>query len=145
MEDLVKVGTTVMVHPDLTTDPVNMQGQMGTINHVLYEDCSAYVKFKHQMIGLYGTDALLMLVPPEIVVDKLRTDVREMDMDASEVVDILEIYTLHETGKPELQQEALNSAVTHNKISRAIVFSVEDWIEFQINRLDRQQHPGRGI
>lgn len=134
-----------MVHPELTTDPVNMQGHLATISHVLFEDSSAYVRFRNQMIGLYSTDALLMLVPPEIVVDKLRTDVYEMDMDASEVVDIMEMYQLHATGQPERQQEALDWAMTHAKISRAIVFSVEDWIEFQIDRLDRQQQPGRGI
>lgn len=143
MEELV--GTTVMVHPDLTTDPVNMQGHLATISHVLYEDCSAYVRFSNQMIGLYSTDVLLMLVPPEIIVDKLRSDVREMDMDASEVVDIMEMYQLHATGVPERQQEALDWAMTHAKISRAIVFSVEDWIDFQIDRLDQQQRSGRGI
>lgn len=134
-----------MVHPELTTDPVNMQGHLATISYVLYEDCSAYVRFSNQMIGLYSTDALLMLVPPEIIVDKLRTDVREMDMDASEVVDIMEMYQLHATGVPERQQEALDWAMTHDKISRAIVFSVENWIDFQIDRLDQQQRPGRGI
>ena len=134
-----------MVHPELTTDPVNMQGHLATISHMLYEDCSAYVRFSNQMIGLYRTDALLMLVPPEIIVDKLRTDVREMDMDASEVVDIMEMYQLYATGVPERQQKALDWAMTHDKISRAIVFSVEDWIDFQIDRLDQQQRPGRGI
>lgn len=134
-----------MVHPELTTDPVNMQGHLATISHVLYEDWSAYVRFSNQMIGLYSTDALLMLVPPEIIVDKLRSDVREMDMDASEVVDIMEMYQLHATGVTERQQEALDWAMTHDKISRAIVFSVEDWIDFQIDRLDQQQRPGRGI
>lgn len=43
------------------------------------------------MIGLYSTDALLMLISPEIVLDKLRREVYEMNMDASEVVNILEI------------------------------------------------------
>lgn len=143
MEELV--GVTVMVHPDLTRGPINMQGHLGTISHVLYEDCAAYVKFKNGMLGLYDTNALLMLVPPEIVVDKLRSEVYEMDMDASEVVDILEMYQLHATGKPSLQQEALDWAITHDKISKAIVFSVGDWIEFQIDRLDQQQKPGRGL
>jgi len=64
-------------------------------------------------------------------------------MDASDVVDIMEMYQLHATGIPEAQQEALDWAMTHDKISRAIVFSVEDWIEFQIGRPNKQS--GRGI
>lgn len=143
MENLV--GTTVMIHPELTSDPIHMQGRFGAINHVLYEDWSSYVLFQNQMLGLYTNDALLMLVPPEILVEKLRKDIYELDMDPSEVVDILEMYQLHTSGKVSLQQEALDWAMTHDKISKAIVFSVQDWIDYQIERLDRQQRPGMGI
>lgn len=133
-----------MVHPDLTTDPVKMQGHLGTIIHVLYEDCSAYVRFKNQMIGLYGTDALLMLVPPEIVEDRLRIDMPEIRLNASEISDIFNIYELHWNSTPEEREEALNWAMGNDRIAQAIVFSVNDWIEYQIDRLDRQQQPGRG-
>ena len=137
-------GTVVMIHPDLTSDPINMQGFLGTINHVLYEDCASYVRFKNHMIGLYSHDALLMLVPPEIVAEKLRKNIYEMNMDTSEIVDILEMYQMHATGKIHLQQEALAWAMTHAKISNAVVFSVQDWIDFQIERLDQQQNSGLG-
>ncbi len=143
MENLV--GTTVMIHPELTSDPIHMQGRFGAINHVLYEDWSSYVLFQNQMLGLYTNDALLMLVPPEVLMEKLRKDIYELDMDPSEVVDILEMYQLHTTGKASLQQEALDWAMTHDKISKAIVFSVQDWIDYQIERLDRQQRPGMEI
>lgn len=143
MENLV--GTAVMIHPELTSDPIHMQGRFGAINHVLYEDWSSYVLFQNQMLGLYTNDALLMLVPPEILVKKLRKDIYELDMDPSEVVDILEMYKLHTSGKTSLQQEALDWAMTHDNISKAIVFSVQDWIDYQIERLDRQQRPGMGI
>ncbi|WP_346066759.1 hypothetical protein [Sphingobacterium siyangense] len=134
-----------MIHPELTSDPIHMQGRFGAINHVLYEDWSSYVLFQNQMLGLYTNDALLMLVPPEILVEKLRKDIYELDMDPSEVVDILEMYQLHTSGKTSFQQEALDWAMTHDKISKAIVFSVQDWIDYQIERLDRQQRPGKGI
>lgn len=138
-------GTMVMVHPGLTTDPVNMQGQMGTLTHLVGEDRLAYVRFKNNVIGLYNTDALLILVPPELVVDKLRADIEIFEMDASEVVDILEIYQLYKTGITEVQKEAIDWAMTHDKISKAIVFSVEDRIGFQIDRPVQQQKPGRGL
>ena len=143
MEELV--GISVLVHPNLTQDPVNMQGHMGRISYVLYEDSSVYVKFKNQMLGLYEADGLLMLIPGEIVLDKLRHDVYEMDMDASEVVDILGIYLLDATGKQEQQQQALDWAMGNSKIREAIVFSVQDWIDFQLDRLDQHQQPGRRL
>jgi len=142
MKDLV--GIQVMVHPELTQDPANKQGHMGTISHIVYEDRAAYVRFKNNAIGLYSTDALLMLIPPELVVDKLPTDIEIFDIQASEIVDILEMYQLHSIGNPELQQEALDWAMTHENISKAIIFSVEDWIEFRTDRFDFGQTPGRG-
>lgn len=142
MKDLV--GVQVMVNPELTQDPANKQGHLGTITHIVVEDRAAYVRFKNDAIGLYSTDTLLTLIPPELVVDKLRTDIEIFDMHASEIVDILEMYQLHSTGKPELQQEALDWAMTHENISKAIIFSVEDWIEFRTDRFDFEQTPGRG-
>lgn len=143
MEELA--GKSVMIHPNLTQDPVHMQGHLGTISHVVYDDDSVYVKFKNQMLGLYSADAVLMLIPGEIVLDKLRHDVYEMDMDASEVVDILGIYLLDATGKLQHQQEALDWAMGNAKVMTAITFTVRDWIDFQLERLDREQEPGRGL
>ncbi|QGN22518.1 hypothetical protein [Elizabethkingia anophelis] len=139
------VNQTVMVHPDLTSDPVNMQAQLGTITHLVDEESSAYVRFNNGVIGLYATDALLMLIPPEIVLDKLRTEVDLSLLEASEVVDIMEMYQLHATGLSHAKEEALDWAMTHERISKAIVFSVEDWVEFQFGRSQGQQQPGRGL
>lgn len=138
------VGIAVMVHHDLTQDPLNKQGQLGIITHIVDADRVAYVRFNNNVIGLYSTDALLMLIPPELVVDKLRSDVVEMDMDVTDVLDILEMYQQHAEGTPAAQQGALDWAMTHAQISKAIVFSVEDWLEYQHNRLDTHQKSGRG-
>ena len=138
-------GTVVMVHPGLTSDPVNMQGHMGTITHLVSEGRLAYVKFKNNAIGLYNTDALLMLIPPELLVDKLRGDIELFEVPADEVVDIFEMYQLHATGIPEVQQEALDWAMSHDRISKVIVFTVDERIGFTIDRPDQQQKPGRGI
>ncbi|WP_138089792.1 hypothetical protein [Sphingobacterium daejeonense] len=51
---------------------------MGTITHIVDEGRAAYVRFKNDAIGLYSTDALLMLIPPELVVDKLRADIENI-------------------------------------------------------------------
>lgn len=102
MEDLV--GVPVMVNPGLTSDPVNMQGIIGTISYVDYETDSVYVKFRSETLGLYSADALLMLIPGNVVLDKLRQDVRQMDMDSSDVVDILGVYLLDSSQNKEYRQ-----------------------------------------
>ena len=141
MEELV--GVPVMVHPDLTTDPVHMQGIIGTISHVDYEADTVCVKFKNQMLGLYQADALLMLIPAEIVVDKLREEVYEMDIDGSDVVDMLGVYLLDSSKDPESRQQALDWAMGNTISKRTIVFSVQTWIDIQLDRLDMEQAQGR--
>src|SRR5690606_24780280 len=113
-----------------------MQGHIGMISRILYEDCASYVDFGNEHFGIYNNDALLMLTPPEVALDKLRNDIREMDMQASEVLDIFNIYMLNETGAPEI---ALESAFNNPRIAQAIIFSVQDWVEFQIERFDQEQ------
>lgn len=142
MEELV--GTTVMVHPKLIQDPINMQGSVGTISRTLYEDCASYVNFGHDHFGVYNNGNLFMLMPTEIALGKLSNHIDAMDLDASEVLDIFRIYMLNESGISEKQETALRLAVASPVISEAIVFTVQDWIDFQINRLDQQKNPGRG-
>ncbi|VTP91357.1 Uncharacterised protein [Sphingobacterium daejeonense] len=142
MKDLL--GLQVMVHPDLIQDPANMQGHMGTITYLVDEGRAAYVQFNNDAIDLYSTDALLMLIPPELAVDKLRADIDISDMDVTDVADILEMYLHHTSGRPGAQREALNWAMSHDKISKAIIFSVKDWIEFLKERFHFEQSPGRG-
>ncbi|MEN5057129.1 hypothetical protein [Sphingobacterium kitahiroshimense] len=142
MEELA--GTTVMIHPKLTQDPINMQGCVGTISNVLYEDCASYVNFGLGHFGVYNNDALLMLMPTEVALGKLPNDIDAMDLDPSEVLDIFRISILNESGIPEKQETALRLALASPVISAAIVFTVQDWVDFQIARLDQQQNPGRG-
>lgn len=141
MEELV--GVPVMVNPNLTQDPVHMQGIIGTISHVNYEADSVYVKFKNQMLGHYSADALLMLIPAEVALDKIRSEIYDRDLDAYEVVDILDIYLLDSTKDPAQRLQALDVAMYRQKLRNTIVFSVQDWIDIQLERLDMEQEQGR--
>nr|WP_121270949.1 hypothetical protein [Pedobacter schmidteae] len=138
MEDLTDVA--VMVHPGLTTDPYNMRGQIGKISHVVYDTNDVYVKFPNQMLGLYDTSALLMLVPPELIVDKLYQEAEEIMLSRLELVDILNIYLHHASNQHEI---TLDLAMENSNIKQAAVFTVRDWIDFQLDRLDQQQKTGR--
>lgn len=132
----------VMVHPTLTYDPVHMQGHMGTIVHVDTGKDEVLVRFKNQMLGLYSSDALLMLAPGLEILDKLRQDLHE-HIDGEDVLDILGIYLLDATGNLDYQKEALDQATSRAKLMFATVLSVQDYIE--IHWIDRpDQHPGRG-
>src|SRR5690348_3499644 len=109
-----------MVHLGLNTDPYSMRGQIGTISHVVYDSEDVYVKFRNQMLGLYDTGALLMLVPPELIIDKLYQEAEEMMLTRLELVDILNIYLHHASNQQDLQQKALDVAMENSNIKHAI-------------------------
>ena len=131
----------VMVHPTLTHDPVHMQGHMGTIYSLDIEKDEVLVKFKNQMIGLYGTDALLMLVPGEEILDKLRAHLDE-EIDGQDVIDILGLYLLDATGELDHRKEALDLAMSRSNLMFATVVSVQDYIDVH-RGLDSDYEPGR--
>lgn len=139
MEELA--GLTVMVHPNVTHDPLNMQGEIGAITKVFYEDCASCVEFTDERVGVYNHDTLYMLMPTEIILEKLVDDIFNFDLNPSEVLDIFKICMLNEVEKHE---RALKWAWESPAISEAIVFSVQDWIDLQIERLDQQQDSGIG-
>lgn len=133
----------VMVHPTLTHDPVNMQGHMGTIVNINTEKDEVLVRFKNQMLGLYGMDALLMLAPGLEIIDKLRAHVDE-ELSGQDILDILGIYLLDATGKPEYQKEALDMAVRRATLMFATVVSVEDYVDIHLDSgLDYETGRGR--
>lgn len=140
MKDLI--GTTVMVQPDMLQDPMEMQGYTGKITRIFDDYRAACVKFEKSEIGFYPTDLLLMLIPADIVVDRLRNP-DKMDLQIPDAIDVFEMYQLHATGLPEAQKMALDWAVSHDKLSEAIVCSVRDLAEGRVNRFGAQQRSGR--
>ena len=120
-------GKVVMVHPNLTHDPVNMQGQMGTIARIDLDKDDILVRFKNQMIGLYSADALLTLIPGMEVLDKIRAD--SEDMERYDLVDLLGIYLLDATKEEKYQREALNMAMSRATLMYAAVIGMQDYID----------------
>lgn len=132
-----------MVHPNLTQDPVSMQGNMGRISHVDFESETIYVNFRKPAVGAYDPNALLMLIPGEILADKLRTDHQENALNGKELVELLDIYLLNASMEPKDKYDALDRAMGNENIMKAVVFTVQDYVDFQIDRLHLNREPGR--
>lgn len=132
----------VMVHPALTYDPENMRGEMGTISHVDMEKDEVLVRFKDQFSSLYSTDALLMLIPGNMILDKLRQDADEIEAD--DWLDILGIYMLDAATLNEPRQRAaLDLAMSRPNLRLATVITVQDWIDLNLDN-GHDLEPGRG-
>lgn len=57
-------GVVALVHPDLECDPLNKRNQIGVISEADIDLDNIYVDFVDK-IGLFSTDALLVLLPPD--------------------------------------------------------------------------------
>src|SRR4051812_11804232 len=53
-------GMLVLVHPELSEDPANKQGQVGMISGAQLENDDVFVSFGKGEQALYSTDALLV-------------------------------------------------------------------------------------
>lgn len=61
------IGRTVMVHPHLTTDPIEKQGECGTIIAAFPSKDTLMVVFADKTKGEYAPEALLTLLPSRTI------------------------------------------------------------------------------
>jgi hypothetical protein len=124
-------GKVVMVHPTLNHDPVNRQGDIGTIIHAVQQQDDVYVQFQNQVLGLYSADALLMLIPGPFIIDKLRLELE--GLKPADLLDILHIYLLQSSGQLTYQKEAMHLAFSNSKLFFATIVSLRDWIDMGLD------------
>lgn len=139
MDELID--TLVMVHPELTFDPVIRQGQTGTITNIIYENDEIYVKFEDGVFGLYGADALLVLRPSADLIANLRAGVETLPR--ADVLTLLNIYLLQQSGRNEDIAEALNLAGFSEVLWSKALIPLNEWIDLGLNR-GQEAQPGYG-
>jgi len=141
MDELVD--KVVMVHPNLTQDPANRQGQTGTITNVVHENDEVFVRFDDNGIGLYSSDALFLLKPASLILESLRSAIYGIDyLDSKDIVGILDVYALQASGQIK---EALELAISNETVRIASIVFVDDWIDRgYTDEKDRGQSPNIG-
>jgi len=102
-------GTLVLVHPELTEDPVNKQGQMGMIIFAEPEKDDIYVTFGKNERALYSTDALLVFKKPNEIYQQLMTNVKHIPVEDLKALYRIGILLDNGTGKGA--KEAMQLAV----------------------------------
>lgn len=137
MDELVD--KVVMVHPNLTQDPANRQGQTGRITNIVHENDEVFVRFEDNAIGLYSSDALLLIKPASLILESLRSAIHGIDyLDRKDIVGILDVYALQAEGQIK---EALELAISNETVRIASIVFVDDWIDRGYT--DRKD-PGQG-
>jgi hypothetical protein len=67
-------GTLVLVHPELKNDPAGKFGEIGVITGANIAEDTVYVGFGRAGQGAYGSDALLVLKPAEVIYKQMQED-----------------------------------------------------------------------
>lgn len=122
MEDLT--GHLVMVHPNLTSDPVNQQGEIGIITSANLEKDEVYVGFGTNKLGLYSTDALLVLKPHQELYRDLLTQVK--NLETPDFKTLMEISLLQEKGGVSHLRDAMELASSNEKTLAFSTISLQD-------------------
>lgn len=116
---------------------MNKQGELGTICHIIQELDEIYVHFPNGQLGLYSSDALMMLIPGPFIIDKLRGEHQELQ--PADLLAVLEIYLLQSTGELKYQQEAMRIAFSDANLFFATIVNLKDWIDLgQENKRDME-------
>lgn len=120
------INKSVMVNPLLSNDPARMQGQVGLITHIDKENDEVQVQFPYNFIGLYSTDALLSLIPKEMVLANIKAKL--VELDPKDVRILLDIYRLQSNGQPGAIEEALRWAIAFENARSNSLVSLQDFI-----------------
>ena len=116
MDDLT--GNLVMVHPKLENEPVNRQAQVGIITSADPAKDEVYVGFGNSPLGLYSTNALLVLKPHNDLYQDILTNIK--NMDTPDFKTLMEITILQEKGSVNSLRDAMELAATNE---RTLVYS----------------------
>jgi hypothetical protein len=122
MDDLT--GNLVMVHPKLENDPVNRQAQVGIITSADLGKDEVYVGFGNSPLGLYSTNALLVLKPHNDLYQDILTNIK--NMDTPDFKTLMEITILQEKSSVNSLRDAMELAATNERTLAYSTVSLQD-------------------
>ncbi|MEJ5993233.1 hypothetical protein WG904_02290 [Pedobacter sp. Du54] len=122
MDDLT--GNLVMVHPKLENDPVNRQAQVGIVTSADLAKDEVYVGFGNSPVGLYSTNALLVLKPHNDLYQDILTNIK--NMDTPDFKTLMEITILQEKGSVNSLRDAMELAATNERTLAYSTVSLQD-------------------
>lgn len=127
------VGRIVAVYPDLTTDPMNMQGEIGKVTSAYAEDVVT-VSFIDGTIGYYKTDALATMLPKNKLLDLLHDDLDLLS--ANEQRQILQIIKAIIEKNPV---SALAKAMENEPTKSYCTVTLQEWLKLKLGQQNAKQ------
>ncbi|QDW27277.1 hypothetical protein FFJ24_021580 [Pedobacter sp. KBS0701] len=135
MEELT--GTIVAVHPDLTTDPVSRQGQIGMVVATDLKNDTISVGFGSPELGHYSSDALLVLKEKNQLYQDALLGHKEL---GPEVFKQMLVVNMIQDNRPDHKNmvQAMEIALSSEKMMQASTVSLESKLALDISQAQQQ-------
>ncbi|MEZ2442731.1 hypothetical protein AB6805_13500 [Chitinophaga sp. RCC_12] len=133
LKDNRMVERVVVVYPDLTTDPMNMQGKIGKVTSAYAEDVVT-VGFIDGTTGYYKTDALATMLPKNKLLDLLHDDLDLLS--ANQQREILQIIKEIMKKNP---MSALAKAMENEFTKSYCTVTLQAWQELKLGQQNAKQ------
>lgn len=134
MDELI--GRMVIVHPALTTDPINQRGEIGIITGADLEHDTVSVGFKSNVSGYYSTNALLVLKSHRSLYQDLLTSVQRLD--TRDFKTLMDINLIQANGSPAQLTDALQRIKSSQSLMDFATISLQE-------SLDQNQQQSIGL
>ncbi|MDX3916984.1 MAG: hypothetical protein QHC79_25810 [Pseudosphingobacterium sp.] len=126
------IGMPVMVHPQLTKDPYNERGNVGIILSSNPDHDDNFVGFSEKKLGVYASDALLVLKPADMLM-KARSI-------HSDFIDIDKVIRHILADHPD---RAMNVVRSNPTILDDVTMSLAEYLERGLHELQQRENKGR--
>jgi len=122
----VQLPAYVLVHPELTNDPANKQGEIGFITAAILNTDEFYIGFDDKEVGFYGADALLMLNESELIYDFI--DQNFGKLSTQDFKDLKNIVLLQLQGTEKHTRAALELVQKNTNIRDAATMGLDSFL-----------------
>jgi hypothetical protein len=124
-------GTYAMVNPQVLNDPDNRQGKIGMIVDAHIENDDIWVSFGKSEVGLYSTNALMVLQKPDLISQNAMD--KRFEISGADFKQLMEISLLQADRRPENAKTALDMARSSEAVMRNSLTTLQDKLGLELN------------
>jgi len=124
-------GTYAMVNPQVENDPARRQGMVGMIVDSNIDNDDIWVSFGKSEVGLYSTNALMVLQKPDIISQNAMD--KRFEISGADFKQLMEISLLQADRRPENAKTALEMARSSEAVMQNSVTTLQDKLGLELN------------
>jgi hypothetical protein len=124
-------GTYAMVNPQVENDPAKRQGKVGMIVDTNIENDDIWVSFGKSEVGLYSTNALMVLQKPDMISQNAMD--KRFEISGADFKQLMEISLMQADRRPENAKTALEMARSSEGVMQNSLTTLQDRLGLELN------------